>query len=229
VIFNIIVYDTALAAARSRGPIRCELGYDGGDLPSATSPVVKLAVIAPYNTFVPGLLQCVLATLRVTLWHPGVAATRFIWACARFGARSLRDLVTWQILRYNVRVPSSDSFLAWRTRGPGLSSEVYYRVGESSCRYSCDPSNFATTDVTQPRRTKSTNKLPISLASIPSAHTISSRVQESVVAGIPSVDAIADSCPSSDGPPKSRPGRRDSGARRRRRPPPRPELPRPPS
>lgn len=129
-LFNLSVYDTALAAACSR--FRCRrygLGFGGEPpMPSRVSPLLKIAVGVPYCLLVPFTLQAVVATIRMAVVHPVVGIAYFLWACSRVIFRSLRDSVTWFFIRKISRVPATDTFLAWRIHGPGLASTQYYRL-----------------------------------------------------------------------------------------------------
>jgi hypothetical protein len=129
-IYNLSVYDTALAAACSRFHGRRDgLGFGGEPpMPSRVSPLLKIAVGVPYCLLVPGTLQAVLATIRMAVAHPVAGIAHFLWACSRATFRSLRDTVTWLFIRKISRVPATDTFLAWRIHGPGLASTQYYRL-----------------------------------------------------------------------------------------------------
>jgi hypothetical protein len=129
-IFNLSVYDTALAAACTRfHGRRYGLGFGGEPpMPSRVSPLLKIAVGVPYCLLVPGTLQAVLATIRMAVVHPVVGIAHFLWACSRATFRSLRDSLTWLFIRKISRVPATDTFLAWRIHGPGLASTQYYRL-----------------------------------------------------------------------------------------------------
>jgi hypothetical protein len=124
VLFHLTVHDNPLAAARHRGLGR----YNDAHMVSAVSPLIKLAIFAPYKFLVTGALQSVLATFRLAVFHPVMGVIHFSWASLGLGLRAFRDSITWQILRMHGRVPSSDSFLAWRIHGPGLAAETYYRL-----------------------------------------------------------------------------------------------------
>jgi hypothetical protein len=129
-LFNLSVYDTALAAACTRFHARrYGLGFGGEPpMPSRVSPLLKIAVGVPYCLLVPGTLQAVLATILMAVVHPVAGTAHFLWACSRVTFRSLRDSVTWLFIRKISRVPATDTFLAWRIHGPGLASTQYYRL-----------------------------------------------------------------------------------------------------
>jgi hypothetical protein len=121
-LFNLTVYDTAIAAARGRGT-----GSDS-ETPSCASPVLKIGLGVPYFLVFPGALQAVFATIRLVVVHPAAGTTCLAWASLRFTLRSLRDSLTWLFIRKYSRIPASNTFLAWRIHGPGLAPTEYYQL-----------------------------------------------------------------------------------------------------
>ena len=95
----------------------------------AFSPVVKIGIIAPFLLLKGGTISvCALASC--CLVHPTRAMVRLGWSGFRSSLRSFRDLLTWPILNAAARAPATnkDTWLAYRTHGPGLASEQYYRL-----------------------------------------------------------------------------------------------------
>ena len=64
------------------------------------------------------------------MFHPVTAISRVIASGLRACFRRLRDTITWPILYWTGRTPttSNDTWLAYRTHGPGLASETYFRL-----------------------------------------------------------------------------------------------------
>lgn len=120
-LFNLTIYDTALAAARNRA---C---CDDDEILSGVSPLVKIGVSAPYYFVVPGVSQAALTILRIAL-HPMIGTGILSWSSLRYLTRSLRDAFTWFFVQKYSRMPSSDTFLAWRINGPGVAHNEYYRL-----------------------------------------------------------------------------------------------------
>ena len=129
-LFNLAVYDTALDAAHRRySNRRNKRGFVGPvEMPSCASPIIKIGVGAPYYILVPGALQGILAIVRILVVHPIAGTAHLTLACFRFAFRSLRDSVSWPLLRKYSRIPAVDTFLAWRIHGPGLAPTEYYRL-----------------------------------------------------------------------------------------------------
>lgn len=127
-LFNLMLYDTAIAAARSRFHQKNCFGESQPEMPSSVSPILKIAFGVPYFLIFPGGLQAISAVIRLGIIHPVVAVGTLSWASLRFMLRSLRDSITWPILRKYSRIPGSDSFLAWRIHGPGVAPTQYYRL-----------------------------------------------------------------------------------------------------
>lgn len=121
-LFNLIVYDTAMARARSRVSC-CDT-----EMPSCVSPLVKIAVGVPYYLIIPGAIQAVLAAVRVGIVHPIAGTVILSVASLRYVMRSLRDSLTWFFISKYSRIPASDTFLASRIHGPGLAPIEYYRL-----------------------------------------------------------------------------------------------------
>jgi hypothetical protein len=121
-LFNLTVYDTAIAAALGRGT-----GSDS-EMPSCASPLLKIGLGVPYFLVFPGALQAVFATIRLVVVHPAAGAVCLSWTSLRFAVRSLRDSITWFFIRKYSRIPVSNAFLAWRIHGPGLAPTEYYRL-----------------------------------------------------------------------------------------------------
>ena len=87
-LFNLTVYDTAMAAAHGRGT-----GSDS-EMPSCASPLLKIGVGVPYLLVFPGALQAVFATIRLVVVHPAAGTACLAWASLRFTLRCLRDSLT---------------------------------------------------------------------------------------------------------------------------------------
>ena len=121
-LFNILIFDTATAAACRR--VSC----GDEDMPSSVSPLLKILISTPYTLLFPGVIQAALSVVRFVLVHPIAGTVVISWATLRYVARSLRDSFTWLFIHRYSRIPASDTFLAWRIHGPGLSSTQYYRL-----------------------------------------------------------------------------------------------------
>eukprot|EP00978_Attheya_sp_CCMP212_P008081 scaffold18821_cov51-Attheya_sp.AAC.2 len=129
-IFNFVVYDEVLAEARRRQVTLRP------DMPTAISGVIKMMMFVPYYLVIPGALQGVLATIRLVLVHPLISSVCFLWTSTRRAFRTLRDFVTWPVMRRHARLPAKDSPLASRIHGPGLASENFYRLPLEAARMS---------------------------------------------------------------------------------------------
>ena len=130
-LFHLTVYDFALAAACSRisaASFRRNLLIEHGDLPSAVSPIGKIVIGVPYLALVPGLMQAMLATLRLVVLHPLAGAAHIVVSSVVWTLRSLRDSFTWPLIRWQARIPASDTFLASRIGGPGMAATFYFRL-----------------------------------------------------------------------------------------------------
>jgi hypothetical protein len=94
-----------------------------------TSPLVKLGIIFPFQVLVGGF-QLAFALLLGSVFHPLIAFSRLITSGIRACLRICRDTITWPILNRAARVPttSDDTWLAYRTHGPGLGSETFFRL-----------------------------------------------------------------------------------------------------
>jgi hypothetical protein len=128
IVFNLTIYDFAVKRAQNRYRGN---SLDFGGIPemtSAVSPLIKIVFYTPYYLIVPGVLQGVLAIARLGVYHPLRAASHLVWASLRFTLRKLRDCLTWPLIRKYSRIPSENSFLAWRVHGPGLALTEYYRL-----------------------------------------------------------------------------------------------------
>jgi hypothetical protein len=127
-VFNLVVYDTALNGAHNRLSTR---GDSFSRVPSeqysSVSPVLKLAVGVPYYLVFHGVLQSILASLKI-VWHPVIAALQLVLSSFRYSLRTVRDTVTWPLIRNYSRIPAENTFLAWRIHGPGLAAKEYYRL-----------------------------------------------------------------------------------------------------
>ena len=121
-LFNLVIYDTAFAAARRRG------SCNEDEMPSCLSPLLKICIGVPYLLIFPGILQGALAALRLAVVHPIIGTSFLSWAALRCVMRSLRDSFTWPFIRKYSRIPASNTFLAWRIHGPGLAPIEYYRL-----------------------------------------------------------------------------------------------------
>jgi len=121
-LFNLVIYDTASAAARSRASCA------SSDMPSCVSPLLKLGIGVPYFLIFPGAIQAALAVARLLVVHPIAGTVLLSWTSLRSMMRSLRDSITWFFIRKYSRIPASDTFLAWRIHGPGLAPVEYYRL-----------------------------------------------------------------------------------------------------
>uniref|UniRef100_A0A7S4HK73 Uncharacterized protein n=1 Tax=Odontella aurita TaxID=265563 RepID=A0A7S4HK73_9STRA len=90
-------------------------------------PLSRIIVGAPFFLLIPGGLQA-LGALGLIILHPVVFIVQTVWSSFRFGYSSLRDTITWSIIRRHVRIPAADTFLARRVHGPGLSSEHLFHM-----------------------------------------------------------------------------------------------------
>lgn len=89
-LFNLIVYDTAIAAARDRAIEEASGRRTGSDpeMPSCVSPLLKIGLGVPYFLVFPGTLQAILATVRLVVVHPVAGTICISWASLRFVVRS---------------------------------------------------------------------------------------------------------------------------------------------
>lgn len=127
-VFNLVLYDTALNAAHNRLRKRGD-SFSGvpAERYSCVSPVLKLAVGVPYCLVFHGVFPTILASLKI-VWHPVMAALQLVLSSFRYSLRTVRDAVTWPLIRKYSRIPAENTFLAWRIHGPGLAAKEYYRL-----------------------------------------------------------------------------------------------------
>jgi hypothetical protein len=125
--FQLFVYDTALAASKSR-PVNYLYGPTYPKF-NCAAPVLKLAIMAPWQVIV-GVLEVAVATIRAIVIHPLCFAGLFVASLARSLTRVTRDSLTWPLLQRLAQVPatSDDTWLAHRISGPGVSAQYYSRL-----------------------------------------------------------------------------------------------------
>jgi hypothetical protein len=98
------------------------------------SPAVLAAFVAPLRLVVAGAGQLLLATLRVCMWHPLAILAHGSLATIILLLRSVRNALTWTLVRRHAQVPLVNSFLAFRISGPGMAATHYTRLPLSAAK-----------------------------------------------------------------------------------------------
>jgi hypothetical protein len=128
-LFQLTVYDWAVARAHERmrkGATSHALRH----FPSKNhwSPVMVAGVVVPLRLIVFGGGQLVLASLRVSLWHPLAALAHGSLATTILLIRSVRNVLTWPLVWRHAQIPLVNSFLAFRISGPGMAATHFTRL-----------------------------------------------------------------------------------------------------
>ncbi len=109
--FSIAIYDTSFPGNDSQG--------------HSVFPLVSYCV---KDIVGEGVCQAGAAVALAGAFHPVAAVATGLYSEARKWTRSGYDWTMRQVLLNKGRVPASDSFIAWRIAGPGLSSNYFYQV-----------------------------------------------------------------------------------------------------
>jgi len=105
-VFDILIYDFTLQQA---------------------SPLFSILFAVPYTLLIPGICQTILALVLVFL-NLSIGVFRLTLACFGFVIRGGKDSLVWPLLRRNVMIPVTDTFLARRIQGPGLGANYFCRM-----------------------------------------------------------------------------------------------------
>ena len=91
------------------------------------SPLFSILFMVPFTLLIPGICQAIL-TLMLVFLNLSIGVFHLTLACFGFVIRTGRDSLVWPLLRKNVMIPVTDTFLARRIRGPGLASNYFCRM-----------------------------------------------------------------------------------------------------
>lgn len=75
-----------------------------------------------------GVVQASVALVMGLVVHPALAVLRLIFETLRRQLRIGYDRMMWMLLLRRCRVPSQDSFIAWRIAGPGITANYCFQI-----------------------------------------------------------------------------------------------------
>jgi hypothetical protein len=75
-----------------------------------------------------GVAQASIALLMGLVVHPALAMLRIMFESLRRQLRIGYDRMMWLLLLRRCRIPSQDSFIAWRIAGPGITADYFFQI-----------------------------------------------------------------------------------------------------
>lgn len=122
--FNIVLGITSFAWIPSAALLRYLFRISIYD--SVTKQFIPLIRIL-FRIFLYGLPQLAYSSAAI-VFHPVLAVLLIVGSWLIMSAMKVHDAIMLPVIRSRVRVPHSNSFYMWRSKGPEIDGSVYYRV-----------------------------------------------------------------------------------------------------